>query len=123
MIPEGMRDVLPAEAAELHAIEEALRRRFAAYGYGEVRTPALEYAETLEGADDDTLGGRLPPLRRAGPRAHAAHRHDRAGGAAGGDALSRQAAAAAPLLRRPVDPPAGRRSAARTASSCRPAPS
>jgi len=33
MIPEGMRDVLPAEAAQLHAIEEILRGRFAAYGY------------------------------------------------------------------------------------------
>ena len=57
MIPEGMRDVLPGEAAELHAIEAGLRARFAAYGYGEVRTPALEFAETLELADDDTLGG------------------------------------------------------------------
>ena len=57
MIPEGMRDVLPGEAAELHAIETVLRARFAAYGYGEVRTPILEFAETLELADDDTLGG------------------------------------------------------------------
>jgi ATP phosphoribosyltransferase regulatory subunit len=57
MIPEGMRDVLPAEAAQLHAIEEILRGRFAAYGYLEVRTPALEYAETLEVADDDVIGG------------------------------------------------------------------
>ncbi len=57
MIPEGMHDVLPGEAAELHAIESTLRARFAAYGYGEVRTPALEFAETLELADDDTLSG------------------------------------------------------------------
>ncbi len=57
MIPEGMRDVLPGEAGELHAIEAGLRARFAAYGYGEVRTPTLEFAETLELADDDTLGG------------------------------------------------------------------
>ena len=57
MIPEGMRDVLPAEAAQLHAIEEILRGRFAAYGYPEVRTPSLEYAETLEAADDDVIGG------------------------------------------------------------------
>jgi len=57
MIPEGMRDVLPAEAAELHAIEAVARVRFAAYGYREVRTPALEFAETLELADDDTLRG------------------------------------------------------------------
>jgi ATP phosphoribosyltransferase regulatory subunit len=57
MIPEGMRDVLPGESAELHAIEDVLRARFAAYGYGEVRTPTLEFAETIELADDDTLGG------------------------------------------------------------------
>ena len=57
MIPEGMRDVLPGEAAELYAVEAVLRTRFAAYGYGEVRTPTLEFAETLELAADDTLGG------------------------------------------------------------------
>ena len=55
MIPEGMRDVLPPESGQLRAIETALSRRFEAYGYGEVRTPWLEYAETLEVADDDTL--------------------------------------------------------------------
>ena len=55
MIPEGMRDVLPPETAELRAIENALCRRFEAYGYGEVRTPWLEFAETLEAAEDDTL--------------------------------------------------------------------
>jgi ATP phosphoribosyltransferase regulatory subunit len=56
MIPEGMRDVLPGEAAELHVLEETLRSRFAAYGYGEVRTSTLEFAETFQAADDDVLG-------------------------------------------------------------------
>ncbi len=55
MIPDGMRDVLPPEAAELRVLEDALRRRFALYGYGEVRTPALEFAQTLEEAGDETL--------------------------------------------------------------------
>ena len=55
MIPEGMRDVLPPETGRLRAVEDLLRARFAAYGYGEVRTPWLEFAETLEAADDDTL--------------------------------------------------------------------
>ncbi len=55
MIPEGMRDVLPREAAELRAIETVLCSRFSAYGYGEVRTPWLEFAETMELAEDDTL--------------------------------------------------------------------
>ena len=55
MIPEGMHDVLPPEARELRAIVTALCRRFEAYGYGEVSTPWLEFAETLEIAGDDTL--------------------------------------------------------------------
>jgi len=57
MIPEGMRDVLPAEAAELHALEELLRARFVAYGYREVRTPVIEFVETLEAAADDAIAG------------------------------------------------------------------
>jgi ATP phosphoribosyltransferase regulatory subunit len=56
MIPEGMRDVLPPETQRLRAVEDLLRARFSLYGYGEVRTPWLEFADTLEAADDDTLG-------------------------------------------------------------------
>ncbi len=55
MIPEGMRDVLPPEAAELRAIEQIVLARFAAYGYGEVRLPALEYPETMERTGVDLL--------------------------------------------------------------------
>ncbi len=55
MIPEGMRDVLPPETGRLRAVEDGLRARFASYGYGEVRTPWLEFAGTLEAAEDDTL--------------------------------------------------------------------
>ena len=55
MIPEGMRDVLPPETQRLRAVEDLLRARFAAYGYGEVRTPWLEFAGTFEAAEDDTL--------------------------------------------------------------------
>jgi ATP phosphoribosyltransferase regulatory subunit len=55
MIPEGMRDVLPPETRRLRAVEDLLRARFTAFGYGEVRTPWLEFAETLEAPDDDTL--------------------------------------------------------------------
>jgi ATP phosphoribosyltransferase regulatory subunit len=57
MIPEGMHDELPPESGQLRAIEAALVARFQAYGYGEVRTPWLEFAETLEVVDDDTLNG------------------------------------------------------------------
>lgn len=55
MIPEGMRDVLPPETQRLRAVEDLLRARFAAFGYGEVRTPWLEFADTFEAVDDDTL--------------------------------------------------------------------
>lgn len=55
MIPEGMRDVLPAEAGSLQLLADTLRSRFSAYGYGPVRTPTLEFAETFEALDDDTL--------------------------------------------------------------------
>jgi len=55
MIPEGMRDVLPLETGGLRAVEQQLRDRFEAYGYGEVRTPWLEFAETLDVVEDDTL--------------------------------------------------------------------
>jgi ATP phosphoribosyltransferase regulatory subunit len=47
--------VLPPETAQLRAVEAALAQRFAAYGYDEVRTPTLEFAETLELPGDDTL--------------------------------------------------------------------
>lgn len=56
MIPEGMRDILPPESSQRRAVESVLRARFEAYGYGEVITPWLEFAETLEVVDDDTLG-------------------------------------------------------------------
>ena len=55
MIPEGMRDILPPETGQRRSVETILRRRFDAYGYGEVITPWLEFAETLEVAGDDTL--------------------------------------------------------------------
>jgi ATP phosphoribosyltransferase regulatory subunit len=55
MIPEGMHDVLPPESSQLRTIVTKLCGCFEAYGYGEVRTPWLEFAETLEIAEDDTL--------------------------------------------------------------------
>jgi ATP phosphoribosyltransferase regulatory subunit len=55
VIPEGMRDVLPPETAQLRAMEATLAQRFAAFGYQEVRTSVLELAETFEAAEDDTL--------------------------------------------------------------------
>lgn len=46
-LPPGSRDVLPEEARELRAISEGLRVVFEAAGYGEVKTPTLEYADVL----------------------------------------------------------------------------
>ncbi|MEA2386364.1 MAG: phosphoribosyltransferase regulatory subunit [Thermoleophilaceae bacterium] len=51
-IPPGTRDVLPDEMRELRALSARLRERFEAAGYGEVRTPALEYEEVLRRGDD-----------------------------------------------------------------------
>jgi histidyl-tRNA synthetase len=42
---KGMRDLLPPETAVWAAVEETARRVFAAYGYGEVRTPIVESTE------------------------------------------------------------------------------
>jgi ATP phosphoribosyltransferase regulatory subunit len=51
-IPPGTRDVLPDEMRELRALSASLRERFERAGYGEVRTPALEYEEVLRRGDD-----------------------------------------------------------------------
>lgn len=48
--PSGTRDVLPDEAREINAITGAIRGVFERHGYGEVRTPALEYEEVLDRA-------------------------------------------------------------------------
>jgi ATP phosphoribosyltransferase regulatory subunit len=49
--PSGTRDVLPDEMRELHAVVESMRGVFAARGYGEVHTPALEYEQVLTRGD------------------------------------------------------------------------
>lgn len=51
-IPAGAKDVLPVEARELGAIEAAWRACVAAWGYREVRTPVLEYAEVVDLAQE-----------------------------------------------------------------------
>jgi ATP phosphoribosyltransferase regulatory subunit len=49
--PSGTRDVLPDEMREIGTIVEAVRGVFAARGYGEVHTPALEYEQVLTRGD------------------------------------------------------------------------
>lgn len=51
-IPAGAKDVLAVEARELRAIEAAWRACVAAWGYREVETPALEYADVIDRAQD-----------------------------------------------------------------------
>jgi ATP phosphoribosyltransferase regulatory subunit len=46
-IPSGTRDVLPDEMRELRAMTGRMAAVFADAGYGEVYTPALEYAQTF----------------------------------------------------------------------------
>lgn len=55
-IPEGARDLLPVERAELAGIERGLREAFARFGYREVRTPMLEYADVMDRAQDGGVG-------------------------------------------------------------------
>jgi ATP phosphoribosyltransferase regulatory subunit len=49
-LPSGTRDVLPDEMRELRAMTERIHAVFRSAGYGEVRTPALEYEATYERA-------------------------------------------------------------------------
>jgi len=55
-LPEGARDVLPVESAELAAIEASLRAAFAGFGYREVRTPLLEFADAMDRAQEGGIG-------------------------------------------------------------------
>ena len=50
--PPGTRDILPEEMRELRALEAALRAAFEQYGYGEVATPTIEYADVLRRGDE-----------------------------------------------------------------------
>jgi len=46
-VPAGLRDMLPAEAAQARYLEEKIRGVFELWGYGEVVTPILEFETTL----------------------------------------------------------------------------
>ncbi len=48
--------MLPDEMRELAALNERLHAVFAAAGYGEVRTPAIEYEDVLRRGDDRAAG-------------------------------------------------------------------
>jgi ATP phosphoribosyltransferase regulatory subunit len=55
-IPPGTRDVLPDEMRELRAVMDGLRASLEAAGYGEVRTPTVEYEEVLRQGDSRAAG-------------------------------------------------------------------
>jgi ATP phosphoribosyltransferase regulatory subunit len=55
-IPPGTRDVLPDEMRELRALMDGLARAFADAGYGEVRTPTVEYDDVLRQGDENAAG-------------------------------------------------------------------
>jgi ATP phosphoribosyltransferase regulatory subunit len=55
-IPPGTRDVLPDEMRELREIATCLHDLYERAGYGEVRTPALEYEDVLRQGDERAAG-------------------------------------------------------------------
>jgi ATP phosphoribosyltransferase regulatory subunit len=63
-IPSGTRDVLPDEMRERHGVVAALRDVFTQHGYGEVSTPAVEYASVLERAGVAGAGDAARPRFR-----------------------------------------------------------
>lgn len=46
-LPFGFRDIFPVEANERKNIEEAIRQEFISWGYGEVKTPIVEFTENI----------------------------------------------------------------------------
>jgi ATP phosphoribosyltransferase regulatory subunit len=55
-IPPGTRDVLPDEMRELRTLMDGLRASLQQAGYGEVRTPTVEYEEVLRQGDARAAG-------------------------------------------------------------------
>jgi ATP phosphoribosyltransferase regulatory subunit len=55
-VPPGTRDVLPEELRELRTLTARLHEVWAEAGYGEVRTPTLEYEEVLRRGDSRAAG-------------------------------------------------------------------
>jgi ATP phosphoribosyltransferase regulatory subunit len=55
-IPPGTRDVLPDEMRELRTLMDGLSGAFTRAGYGEVRTPTVEYEDVLRQGDENAAG-------------------------------------------------------------------
>src|SRR5256712_12482792 len=52
--PRGMRDLLPAEAAALDALQAVVQARALRYGYPRIVTPVVENAEVFRGTGGET---------------------------------------------------------------------
>ncbi|MCL5411693.1 MAG: histidine--tRNA ligase [Patescibacteria group bacterium] len=70
--PKGFRDFLPSQQRQRNFVVEKLKKVFESFGFEPLETPAIEYAETLEGkyGEDEKLiykfedrGGRMVALR------------------------------------------------------------
>jgi ATP phosphoribosyltransferase regulatory subunit len=46
-LPSGFRDVLPFESAERNEIKKIIGNIFRSWGYGEIKTPVMEYTENI----------------------------------------------------------------------------
>src|SRR5712691_11748383 len=80
LLPAGLADLLPPDAArEAHAIGVAIER-FAAFGYERVKPPLVEFEESLLGGPGAALASQTFP-HGSGVAAHdgRAAGHDRAG--------------------------------------------
>jgi ATP phosphoribosyltransferase regulatory subunit len=46
-LPSGFRDILPVESAERNEIKKIIGSIFRSWGYGEIKTPVMEYTENI----------------------------------------------------------------------------
>jgi histidyl-tRNA synthetase len=68
---KGMNDLMPPDSAVWHRIESTARALFAAYGYGEVRTPIVEHTELFArgiGESTDVVGKEMYTFTDRGGR-------------------------------------------------------
>lgn len=68
LLPEGLRDMLPPDAAFESDAIEGLKRTFAANGYAHVKPPLAEFEETLLSGVGTTMGERI--FRMLDPVSH-----------------------------------------------------
>ena len=56
LLPAGVFEMTPEKASFIRRVEETLLETFSRWGYQEVRTPAIEYLDTMaRGLDENEL--------------------------------------------------------------------